>query len=29
MEGQPAKICKSATGPKLVAQYYKAARKVF
>jgi hypothetical protein len=29
MEGQPAKICKSKTGPKLVAQYYAAARKVF
>jgi hypothetical protein len=29
MEGQPSKICKSATGPKLVAQYYSAARKVF
>jgi hypothetical protein len=28
-EGQPAKICKSATGPKLVAQYYSAASKVF
>ncbi|QEC49989.1 hypothetical protein FSW04_22075 [Baekduia soli] len=28
-EGQPAKICKSATGPKLVAQYYSAARSVF
>jgi len=28
-EGQPAKICKSATGPKLVAQYYSAAKKVF
>jgi hypothetical protein len=28
-EGQPAKICKSATGPKLVAQYYSAARQVF
>jgi hypothetical protein len=28
-EGQPSKICKSATGPKLVAQYYSAARKVF
>jgi hypothetical protein len=28
-EGQPAKICKSATGPKLAAQYYSAARKVF
>jgi hypothetical protein len=28
-EGQPAKICKSKTGPKLVAQYYSAARKVF
>jgi hypothetical protein len=29
MEGQPSKICKSKTGPKLVAQYYSAARKVF
>jgi hypothetical protein len=29
MEGQPSKICKSATGPKLVAQYYSAARKTF
>jgi hypothetical protein len=29
MEGQPAKICKAATGPKLVASYYKAARSVF
>jgi hypothetical protein len=29
MEGQPSKICKSATGPKLVASYYKAARSVF
>jgi hypothetical protein len=29
MEGQPAKICKSATGPKLVAGYYKTARSVF
>jgi hypothetical protein len=29
MEGQPAKICKSATGPKLVAQYYSAAKSVF
>jgi hypothetical protein len=28
-EGQPAKICKSTTGPKLVASYYKAARSVF
>jgi hypothetical protein len=28
-EGQPSKICKSSTGPKLVAQYYSAARKVF
>jgi hypothetical protein len=28
-EGQPSKICKSATGPKLVAQYYSAARRVF
>jgi hypothetical protein len=28
-EGQPAKICKSSTGAKLVAQYYSAARKVF
>jgi hypothetical protein len=28
-EGQPSKICKSATGPKLVAQYYSAARKTF
>jgi hypothetical protein len=29
MEGQPKKICKSATGPKLVAQYYSAAKSVF
>ena len=29
MEGQPSKICKSSTGPKLVAQYYSAAKKVF
>ncbi|HEU4974591.1 MAG TPA: hypothetical protein VFT50_05835 [Baekduia sp.] len=29
MEGQPAKICHSKTGAKLVAKYYKAARKVF
>jgi hypothetical protein len=29
MEGQPAKICKAATGPKLVAGYYKAAGSVF
>jgi hypothetical protein len=29
MEGQPSKICKSKTGPKLVAQYYSAASKVF
>jgi hypothetical protein len=29
MEGQPAKICRSATGPKLVAQYYSAARSIF
>jgi hypothetical protein len=28
-EGQPAKICKSSTGPKLVAQYYGVARRVF
>jgi hypothetical protein len=28
-EGQPSKICKSATGPKLVASYYKTARSVF
>jgi hypothetical protein len=28
-EGQPSKICKSKTGPKLVAQYYDAARKTF
>jgi hypothetical protein len=28
-EGQPSKICKSKTGPKLVAQYYSAARKIF
>jgi hypothetical protein len=28
-EGQPSKICKSKTGPKLVAQYYSTARKVF
>jgi hypothetical protein len=28
-EGQPSKICKSATGPKLVAQYYSAAKSVF
>src|SRR3954447_22313268 len=29
MEGQPSKICKSKTGPKLVASYYKASRSVF
>lgn len=29
MEGQPSKICKSATGPRLVAQYYSAAKSVF
>jgi hypothetical protein len=28
-EGQPSTICKSKTGPKLVAQYYSAARSVF
>jgi hypothetical protein len=28
-EGQPSQICRSATGPKLVAQYYSAARGVF
>jgi len=28
-EGQPSKICKSKTGPKLVAQYYAAASRVF
>jgi hypothetical protein len=28
-EGQPKKICKSSTGPKLVASYYTASRKVF
>jgi hypothetical protein len=28
-EGQPAKLCKSATGPKLAAQYYSAAKSVF
>lgn len=28
-EGQPKKICRSSTGPKLVASYYKASRKVF
>jgi hypothetical protein len=28
-EGQPSKICHSSTGPKLVAQYYSAARSVF
>jgi hypothetical protein len=28
-EGQPSKICKSSTGPKLVAQYYSAAKRVF
>jgi hypothetical protein len=29
MEGQPSKICKSKTGPKLAAQYYSAAKSVF
>jgi hypothetical protein len=29
MEGQPSAICKSKTGPKLVAQYYSAAKSVF
>ena len=29
MQGQPTKICKLTTGPKLAAQYYSAARKVF
>jgi hypothetical protein len=28
-EGQPKKICKSSTGAKLVASYYKTARSVF
>jgi hypothetical protein len=28
-EGQPSKICKSKTGPKIVAGYYKTARSVF
>jgi hypothetical protein len=28
-EGQPSKICRNATGPKLVASYYKIARSVF
>jgi hypothetical protein len=28
-EGQPAKICKSSTGAKIVAGYYKTARSVF
>jgi hypothetical protein len=28
-EGQPSKICRSSTGPKLVAQYYSAAKKTF
>jgi len=29
MEGQPKAICKAATGPKIVAGYYKTARSVF
>ncbi len=29
VQGQPTKICKVSTGPKLAAQYYMAARKVF
>ena len=29
MQGQPTKICSLSTGPKLTAQYYMAARKVF
>jgi hypothetical protein len=29
MEGQPRAICKAATGPKIVAGYYKTARSVF
>jgi hypothetical protein len=29
VQGQPSKICSLTTGPKLTAQYYMAARKVF
>jgi hypothetical protein len=29
VQGQPSKLCKITTGPKLAAQYYGAARKVF
>jgi hypothetical protein len=29
VQGQPTKICSLSTGPKLTAQYYSAARKVF
>jgi len=29
VQGQPSKICSLSTGPKLTAQYYGAARKVF
>jgi Glycosyl hydrolase catalytic core len=29
VQGQPTKLCKVGTGPKLAAQYYMAARKVF
>jgi hypothetical protein len=29
LEGQPSKICHAATGPKIVAGYYKVARSVF
>src|SRR5262249_25140403 len=29
IQGQPTKICSLSTGPKLTAQYYMAARKVF
>ena len=29
VQGQPTKICSLSTGPKLTAQYYMAARKVF
>ena len=29
VQGQPTKLCKVSTGPKLAAQYYMAARKVF
>jgi hypothetical protein len=29
VQGQPTKLCKVSTGPKLAAEYYMAARKVF